>query len=327
MQPYGDHRIVSDLTGPKRLNNFSFNHIAAMQSERDRLYITQYDTGFSVFTLEDPVHPHKSGSYTYPGTQAIAMGAISVRDTMLAAVDFQGISLFNVSDSTNPVKESSITGGGYAVLLRDSLMYAGISQGAHQFSVYSVSDLRSPTVLGSAGFGLISLSSLPMDTSSRYLYMGPIVIDVSNPLSPTGVDSISASGTISGVRAIKDLVYYTDFDGFHILKNKLIMSTGKPPRATPLRFELDNNYPNPFNPTTTIKFKLPAQSHVTLRIYNLLGQPIATLKTGIEQAGYKRVSWNASGYASGIYFYRLDAVSVADPSKSFTSVKKMVLLK
>jgi hypothetical protein len=86
-------------------------------------------------------------------------------------------------------------------------------------------------------------------------------------------------------------------------------------------------YPNPFNPSTTIQYQLPSDSRVTLKIYNLFGQVVATLTDGVVSAGYKSVEWNASTFASGIYFYRLEATSVANPSKTFTSVKKMVLIK
>ncbi len=95
----------------------------------------------------------------------------------------------------------------------------------------------------------------------------------------------------------------------------------------PANIALGQNYPNPFNPTTIIQYQLPTDSRVSLKVYNLLGEVIATLVNQTEPAGYKQVSWNASSFASGVYFYRLEAVSVSDPGKSFTSVKKMVLVK
>jgi hypothetical protein len=72
---------------------------------------------------------------------------------------------------------------------------------------------------------------------------------------------------------------------------------------------------------------LPEESKVILRVYNLLGQVVASLVNGIEPAGYKIATWNGSAFASGVYFYRLDAASVSAPSKHFSEVKKMLLLK
>lgn len=95
----------------------------------------------------------------------------------------------------------------------------------------------------------------------------------------------------------------------------------------PQKFQLEQNCPNPFNPTTVFRYQLPIGSKVTLRIYYLLGQEIKTLVDAWQDAGYKSVEWDASNFASGVYFYRLDATNVSNPSKSFTQVKKMLLLK
>ncbi len=100
-----------------------------------------------------------------------------------------------------------------------------------------------------------------------------------------------------------------------------------PGPTIPKEYVLREAYPNPFNPTTTIEYGLPTDSHVCLKIYNLLGQVVQTLADGVEAASCRQVQWNASNFASGVYFYRLDAVSVSDPGKSFTSVKKMVLIR
>ena len=88
----------------------------------------------------------------------------------------------------------------------------------------------------------------------------------------------------------------------------------------PTAFALEQNYPNPFNPTTRIQYTLAAQAHVSLKIFNVVGQEVATLANGIQEAGYKSVVWNASGVSSGVYFYRLQA-------GSFTETRKLILLK
>lgn len=95
----------------------------------------------------------------------------------------------------------------------------------------------------------------------------------------------------------------------------------------PMEFKLQQNYPNPFNPRTTIEYQLPVASKVSLKIYNVLGQVVATLADGVMNPGYRSAHWNANNFASGIYFYRFEATSVANPSKRFTQVKKMLLIK
>jgi hypothetical protein len=88
----------------------------------------------------------------------------------------------------------------------------------------------------------------------------------------------------------------------------------------PCVFTLDQNFPNPFNPSTQIDFSIPKSSHVTLKIYNVLGKEVVTLVEGTRVAGTYTATWNAQSCPSGIYFYRFKA-------GSFTETKKLVLLK
>jgi Secretion system C-terminal sorting domain len=95
----------------------------------------------------------------------------------------------------------------------------------------------------------------------------------------------------------------------------------------PLKPILMQNYPNPFNPTTTIKYQLSVTSSVKLRIFNHLGQDIITLKDGVEPAGIYTVDFNSDHIASGLYFYRIEAVSTSEPYGAFINIKKMIIVK
>jgi hypothetical protein len=92
------------------------------------------------------------------------------------------------------------------------------------------------------------------------------------------------------------------------------------------RFVLEQNFPNPFNPSTTLQYGIPRTSRLRLQIYNVLGQVVADLVDDEQAAGWYQVKWNAN-VASGMYFYRIDAVSVSDPTIRFVQVKKMLLIK
>jgi hypothetical protein len=85
-------------------------------------------------------------------------------------------------------------------------------------------------------------------------------------------------------------------------------------------YSLDNNYPNPFNPTTTINYSIPSSEFVTLKVYDVLGNEVATLVNAEKAAGSYEISWDADNKPSGIYFYQLK-------TQNFVETKKMILMK
>jgi hypothetical protein len=106
----------------------------------------------------------------------------------------------------------------------------------------------------------------------------------------------------------------------NVLGYNLKKVSGDTNNSIPTVYALEQNYPNPFNPTTTINYQLPEKGHANLRVYDILGNLVTTLLDEELNPGYYSVTWDASGLASGIYFYRLN-------SGSFVSTKKLILLK
>jgi hypothetical protein len=97
--------------------------------------------------------------------------------------------------------------------------------------------------------------------------------------------------------------------------------------SAPTSFALLQNYPNPFNPSTAISYQLAANSSVKLSVIDLLGREIGVLVNENRPAGIHNAVWNADRYPSGLYLYRLEAVSSEDPNKSFVQVRKMLMIK
>lgn len=91
-------------------------------------------------------------------------------------------------------------------------------------------------------------------------------------------------------------------------------------QSIPKTYSLANNFPNPFNPSTTINYSVPKTSFVTIKVYDVLGRTVAIIVKDIKPAGYYRVEFNAGKLASGIYFYRME-------SGSFTQTKKLLIMK
>jgi fibronectin type 3 domain-containing protein len=90
-------------------------------------------------------------------------------------------------------------------------------------------------------------------------------------------------------------------------------------------YSLSQNYPNPFNPTTSISYAVPAESHIQIKVYDLLGREVAELVNETKQTGYYSIEFNASGFSSGIFIYRITAIN--GERILFSESKRMLLIK
>jgi photosystem II stability/assembly factor-like uncharacterized protein len=131
-------------------------------------------------------------------------------------------------------------------------------------------------------------------------------------------------------------VYFTDSStGWVVGENGTILKSTnggvtfaeeKHNNESPKDFTLSQNYPNPFNPSTTLRYSVPERSTVRLSIFNTLGQKISEIVNETKDAGSYEKSFSAQNISTGIYFYRIEAVSVNN-SKTFVETKKMVLMR
>jgi photosystem II stability/assembly factor-like uncharacterized protein len=130
------------------------------------------------------------------------------------------------------------------------------------------------------------------------------------------------------IRNLNAIYFYDENRGFAVGDSGVILYTssggvtGVRDRGgeLPTAYALEQNYPNPFNPSTTIVFHLPERSFVSLKVFDVLGREVATLVSEELQSGDYPVTWQAAGFPSGVYFYRLQAAS-------FVETKRLVLLR
>ena len=127
-------------------------------------------------------------------------------------------------------------------------------------------------------------------------------------------------GRYSGKYATSSLDEYGNKIGELVAKLSSSGSAENKEAVVPVEYKLYQNYPNPFNPVTTIKYDIVKAQDVKLVVYDLLGREVATLVNAQQQPGTYEVSWDASKFASGIYFYTLT-------SGNFIATKKLILLK
>ncbi len=169
-------------------------------------------------------------------------------------------------------------------------------------------------------------------TSSEGVFLstdsGDIWVQVNNGLSDKRITSIVIGSNdhifVKTSGSDEERVFLSNDNGsswsevFTLITNSVNAKNEKP---FPESFTLEQNFPNPFNPSTTITYSLPNKDRVKIRVYNEIGQLVATLFDGIKQAGIHKIDFNANGQLnSGIYFYTLE-------TSSFRQSKKMILLK
>jgi N-acetylneuraminic acid mutarotase len=134
------------------------------------------------------------------------------------------------------------------------------------------------------------------------------------------------SGTVNMENNIWKLICASGYASSYLSVNEILSDTLNPigilnyNNEIPEKFTLEQNYPNPFNPETTINFKIPTAGNVRIIIHNIQGKEVETAHNGYLAAGSYELKWLASGFASGIYFYTLEA-------EKFRDTKKMVLMK
>jgi len=148
-------------------------------------------------------------------------------------------------------------------------------------------------------------------------------INISGAVYPIKIEINNMSEKMYNVNGVNSGKQYGALNAANpvIVDNPLDKSISLSKIEIPLSFYMDQNYPNPFNPLTYIKFGLPEETKVTIKIFDILGQEVYTLiNEQVMKAGHHKIEWNASKYASGVYFYRIE-------SSRFSSVKKMMLLK
>ncbi len=168
---------------------------------------------------------------------------------------------------------------------------------------YSTNTVAEP--LGQAGH-LIHLNSVAYPIKMRAKNLGGMALHVNDIINGSLLDGTLKEGT--------ELIVARNLERIQIRE---VGTVGK---QLPTVYELNQNYPNPFNPSTVIKFALPKDSHVSMSVYNVIGQKVAELVNADYVAGYHQIEFNASDIASGMYLYKLEA-------GGFVQTKKMLILK
>jgi hypothetical protein len=170
------------------------------------------------------------------------------------------------------------------------------------------------------------------------LYTSPTVSNLFDLMNRGLANLDTKKASLSDINAAVTIINEA-FDGGRFLvgfssspnQNAIIVPTDLS-QHLPKEFSLFQNYPNPFNPVTSIEYAIPEIAHITITIYNVLGQEVKRLVDEVQGSGYRSVEWNSTNelgrtVSSGVYFFKLEAFGLEETGKYFIQMKKMLLVK
>ncbi len=317
----------------------------------DKLFFSGPDYSNNIFVLDPETGTIISG---FPSNCGYCMGLAYI-DPYLYAYDYYG----NTINILNPLNGNvvrtiyppiylygDIDGGNDRLFVSDgSMIYElDITNGSIKNSFYGINN---PYGMGFTGTSLFTtvvwggIDEYDPDTGefrrtlstsgyaglagaanreAEWLVESPDQVNI--PAADSAYISLNICAQDTGHHSASILLASNDPDASEVtIAVDLVVFTGVDQENTlPTEYSLYYNYPNPFNPSTTIRYDLPKQSSVSLKIYNVLGEEVAALVNSEQMAGRYKVTWNADRFASGIYIYRVQA-------GDFVAVKKMILVK
>jgi len=272
-------------------------------------YVVKVDgqSGFGLYQFEAPV--------------SLSAMTFNQSGDLIGVASTQRIYKFDLaSGDTTYLITSKIKVASLAVEPSTEDFWVSIDAASNKDRLYKIDKTSGDTIfIGRAGIGNSTIRALAFDNQGNLWGAYGEESAISSLLKfdkTTGVASIVGT---TNYRGVLGLAFAPD-------STTAVKSEQTQPRS----FALFNNYPNPFNPSTTIEFALPVSANIKVKVYNLLGQTVKILYDGMKDAGYYKLNWNSddvngNSVSSGIYFYELTASGF--DGKEFNQMKKMILIK
>ncbi|MCP4725390.1 MAG: T9SS type A sorting domain-containing protein [bacterium] len=320
---------VSDPANPLLRGSFEIEHFCTdIKMKGNYIYATFPET-FLMLDISDPESPSQVSRITeedtwFWGADISGNYAYVVFTQLFEAENFRGMRVIDISQPSNPVEIGNyfMNSDPRAISVSGDYAYVCCDSGLH---IIDVSIPSNPTETGM----LCSQYAEDVFIAGPYAYIaassnGLRLIDISTPAEPFEAGYYNTGYSATKVFVNEEKIYVADYnDGIYVLQNDLYEPETNGQIAR--NFRLYENYPNPFNPETTIKIKLLIESNVSLKIYDITGREVRKLTSGRYPIGTHYLKWdgtNDSGFkvSSGVYIYRLKA-------GKFSQTKKMLLIK
>lgn len=286
--------------------------------------LKQNYSGFRMVSLADPENPVEMGTVTTPNIHDV----YARNDTVWVAEGWSpSFSMYDVSNKASPalILRHTVPSGGYVhnIWPTDDGRYAVTTEETDfkTIKIWDVSDPGNVTLVGE----FLGSSSLAHNVHVKgnlvytsHYEAGVTVTDISDPANPVEIalydtfprgDNPNFRGCWGAYPFTQnDYFYASDIEGYLTVLRLDSVSTGVSGSPTiPAGFSLEQNYPNPFNPETTIRYSVEGPEWVELRVFDILGREVSTLVNGRKETGSYEAIWDASGFPSGVYLYRLQA--------------------
>ncbi len=320
---------VSDPSSPAILSHHigivrsSGNTIPNSIAARDSfVFVTQYDahsdSAMEIVDVSDPTQPQTRSVYH---TNALPLDVVLKDTVAFLATQFSGVQILSVVNPDSPSLIGASLSTAVSLVLQDSLLFANADSG---ITILNVHDPTVPVFLGAMRFGGVSWSDMTVGGGYLSKAEGAVrVADVRDPIQPLPVAQFGFGGgeywDAYGVTASRDTLFVVG-RGMWMVKNSLVTSVRQWSAQPPVKLNLSQNFPNPFNPLTKIQYEVSARSFVRLSVHNILGERVETLAAGIHSPGKYAVILDCSGLGSGVYFAVLQ-----DEKESV--VRKMILIR
>lgn len=303
--------------------------IEAVIVHNDIAYLGTLDYSLLVIDISDPQNPYEISRVD---ENIDDVWGLDMSDSLLfAASEDTGVKIFDFSDPANLIELATLTlvpsGSAADVKVKDNIVYVTHPRNLYTFDI---SDINNPQLLDFLDGG----GGISIEIEGDYAYCQTFhqltVVDISNPTDLKIAGYYPLPGTGSDVYVKDKIVFATcQLDGIYIIQfdePSVIQTENQKPND----FILLQNYPNPFNPKTSIRYSISQPGFVTLKIYDILGNEVATLVNEEKLAGSYEVEFstvsvtstagNVYDLSSGIYLYRLT-------SGNYSTSKKLILQK
>lgn len=334
------------------MNGFTKGH--TIQQEGPYLYINGGDyASFGTFVLDltsDPVHPVKRGEWEFQ----VVHDCRVINDTIWACNIYNPPGTISVIDARNKDSLKTITQwenlpqpGPHNIAISNDRGYAFVADeiagNPRLLKIWDIHNLSNVIKIAEWQPTSITTSIIHnVELFGNYLFAahytaGLRVINVSNPAAPVEsawYDTYPPDNgfTYDGCWGVyvfpnSHKIIASDREtGLYVLKTTFPIGIENNSQTIPVTFSLEQNFPNPFNPSTTIKYSLSENSYMTLKVYDVSGKLLSTLADGFTTKGTKSFNFDAKNLSSGIYFYNL-IVQASSGRTKYSQSRKMVVVK